>query len=102
MVPVTVEGVRRNFGISSVFMYTATLIDASERQIYNVILERHEALAIVASLHNLTLPRPQTINLLASILTVHGIILEEIQFTRFSRSPSYLASATLRWRDSHK
>ena len=102
MVPVTVEGVRRNFGISSVFMYTATLVEASNRHIYTVIVERHEALAIVAALHNLALPRPQTVNLPASTLTFHGITLDEMHLARFSQSPIYLATVTLRWRDSHQ
>lgn len=43
MVPVSIEGVRRNFGISSVFMYTVTLLDEAEQRIFPVGVERHEA-----------------------------------------------------------
>ena len=99
MIPVRVEGVRRNFGISSVFMYTVTLIDEAERRIFNVIVERHEALAIVAALHHLALPRPQTIDMMAATLRFHGVSLEAMLLEQVSRSPIYLFSATLLWRD---
>src|SRR5579883_21720 len=47
MVHVSVEGVRRNFGISSVFMYTVTLVDEAGRRMFNFGIERHEAVAIL-------------------------------------------------------
>ena len=48
MVPVTLEGVRRNFGISSVYMYTATLVDIPKQRILNLGIERHEAIPLPA------------------------------------------------------
>ena len=72
MIPVSIEGVRRNFGISSVFMFTVTLIDETGQRIFNVGLERHEALSIVAALHNLPLPRPQTINVMVNTLKLRS------------------------------
>ena len=98
MIPVSVEGVRRNFGISSVFMYTVTLVDEPGQRMLNITVERHEALAIVAALHHLTLPRLQMINLLADTLAFHGVVLDEIRLERVSLSPIYLVSATLFWR----
>ncbi len=98
MIPVSIEGVRRNFGISSVYMYTVTLIDEIGRRIFNVGVERHEALPIVAALHNLTLPRPQTINVMVDTFKFHGILLEEVRLERVSISPIYLFSTVLRWR----
>ncbi len=100
MIPVSIEGVRRNFETSSVYMYNVTLIDETGQRIFNFGVERHEALPIVAALHNLTLPRPQTINVMADILKLHGITLEEVRLERVSHSPIYLFSTTLLWRDS--
>ena len=102
MVPVSIEGVRRNFMISSVYMYTVTLIDETRERIFNIGVERHEALPIVAALHNLTLPRPQTINAMVDTLKLHGVILEEVRIERVSLSPIYLFSTVLRWRNSDK
>lgn len=100
MIPMTIEGVRRNFGISSVYMYTVTLIDETQQHMLNIGVERHEALAIVAVLHNLTLPRPQTINIMVETLILHGDTLQEVRIERVSMSPIYLFSAILLWRHS--
>ena len=97
MVPVSIEGVRRNFGISSVYMYTVTLVDETQQRFFNVGVERHEALPIVAALHNLTLPRPQTVNVMVDTLKLHGLTLEEVRLEHVSLSPIYLFSATLLW-----
>jgi bifunctional DNase/RNase len=101
MIPVSIEGVRRNFGISSVFMYTVTLIDETGQRIFNILVERHEALPIVAALHNLPLPRPQTINVTANTLKFHST-LAEMCLERISMSPVYLLSTVLRWRKDDK
>jgi len=102
MIPVSIEGVRRNFGISSVFMYTVTLIDETGQRIFNILVERHEALPIVAALHNLPLPRPQTINVMANTLKFHSITLAEMCLERISMSPVYLLSTVLRWHKDDK
>jgi bifunctional DNase/RNase len=102
VIPVSIEGVRRNFGISSVYMYTVTLVDETGQRIFNVGVERHEALPIVAVLHNLSLPRPQTINVMTDTLKFHGITLEEVRLERVSISPIYLFSTVLRWRKGDK
>jgi bifunctional DNase/RNase len=99
MIPVSIEGVRRNFGISSVYMYTVTLTDESGQRIFPVGVERHEALPIVAALHHLSLPRPQTINVMVDTLTFHDVTLEEVRLERVSLSPVYLFSTALCWRD---
>ncbi|MBV9230692.1 MAG: bifunctional nuclease family protein [Chloroflexi bacterium] len=88
--------------ISSVYMYTVTLIDETGQCIFNIGVERHEALPIIAALHNLTLPRPQTINAMVDTLKLHGVILEEVRIERVSLSPIYLFSTVLRWRNSDK
>ncbi len=100
MIPVHFEGVRRNFGISCVYMYTVTLLDETGQRMFNVLLERHEALSIVAALHNLSQPRPQTINMMVETLKFQNIALEEMCLEQISPSPSYLFSATLLWRNS--
>jgi bifunctional DNase/RNase len=102
VIPVSIEGVRRNFGISSVFMYTVTLVDETGQRIFNVGVERHEALPIVAALHNLPLPRPQAINILADIIKFHSITLEEVSLEGINISPIYLFSTLLRWRKGDK
>ena len=100
MVPVSIEGVRRNFGISSVFMYTVNLLDETEQRIFPVGVERHEALPIVAALHNLTLPRPQTINVMVDTLKLHGVTLTEVCIEYVTwLSSIYLFSTVLRWRN---
>lgn len=101
MQPMTIEGVRRNFLMSSVFLYTATLIDETGQYILNVGVERDEAMAVVAALHNLTLPRPQAIHLMAETLAFHGLTLKEVHLEHFIQSPIFLFSATLVWRDSN-
>lgn len=100
MVPVSIEGARRNFGISSVYMYTVTLLDETEPRIFPVGVERHEALPIVAALHNLTLPRPQTINVMVDTLLLHGVKLTEVCIEDITwLSSIYLFSTVLRWRN---
>jgi bifunctional DNase/RNase len=76
MIEVEVEGVRRNFGIHSVFMYTTTLIENNGKRIFPVLVERHEAISIVAALEGFCLPRPQTMNMLTDFLILHNMKLE--------------------------
>ncbi len=100
MRPVSIEGVRRNFGISSVFMYTVTLFDETEQRIFPIGVERQEALSIVAAMHNLSLPRPQTINVMVETLKLHGVTLTEVVIEDFNwRSTINLFSTALRWRN---
>jgi bifunctional DNase/RNase len=94
-----VEGVRRNFGISSVFMYTATLLDETERRMLNLGIERHEAIPIVAALNGLPLPRPPAIQLMADTLRLHGIALSSVRLEQFRSSPLFLFATTLQWRN---
>jgi hypothetical protein len=73
MILVSIEGVRRNFGENSAFHYTITLIDETGQRLFVFGIERQEALPIVAALHDLSLPRPQTINVMVDTLKLHGI-----------------------------
>ena len=101
MVPVRVEGVRRNFRQSSVFMYTVTLVEEGGPRIFNAGIERHEALPIVAALHHLSVPRPPTLHVLVDTLVLYyGIALAAIQLDDLRPSPIHLITATLRWRDA--
>jgi bifunctional DNase/RNase len=102
MVPVQVEGVRRNFHTSSAFMYVVTLLDDTGRRMFTFAVERHEAIPIVAALHHLTLPRPPAIQFMAETLAFHGFALEELRLERFSTRPPlyHLLTATLCWRDA--
>lgn len=99
MIPVTIEGVRRNFTISAAFMYSVTLIDESGQRIFVFGVERHEAMAIVVALHDLTHPHPQTVNLMVDTLKQFGHTLEEVRIESFSTTfPLYhLCSCVLRW-----
>lgn len=101
MIPVRIEGVRRNFSISSVFMYRVTLIDESDQRIFVFNVERQEALPIVAALHDLPLPRPLSINVMVDTLTLLGCTLEEVHINAHSRlTPLYnLSSCVLHWRN---
>jgi bifunctional DNase/RNase len=100
MIPVSIEGVRRNFSISSVFMYSATLIDESRQRLFIFHIERQEALPIVAALHNLPVPRPQTSNVMADTLKLLGYTLEEAHIESHSMLPSRynMCGCRLRWR----
>lgn len=100
MIPVQVEGVRRNFTLSSAFMYSVALVDADQRRAFTFGVERHEALALVAALHELALPRPQAIHLTVDALTLLGATLEELRIEDFSLPPPHynLCSCVLRWR----
>jgi bifunctional DNase/RNase len=101
MIPMIIEGVRRNFTISSVFLYSVFLLDETQRHLLTFGIERHEALPIVAALHNLPVPRPQTINAMVDTLVLLGSTLEEVCIERFSMlPPDYnLCSCRLRWRN---
>jgi bifunctional DNase/RNase len=103
MISVSIEGVRRYFGESSAFLYSITLIDETAQRIFAFGIERHEALPIVAALHNLPLPRPQTVNLMVETLKFQGVTLEEVRLEHFSFVPPlyHLFSATVLWRNSN-
>ena len=87
MIPVSVEGVRRNFTTSSAFLYSVCLIDETGQRLLVLGIERHEALPIVAALNHLTLPRQETINLMAETLTSLNYMLEEIYIESHSMLP---------------
>ncbi|HJT57588.1 MAG TPA: bifunctional nuclease domain-containing protein [Ktedonobacteraceae bacterium] len=87
MIPVSVEGVRRNFTTSSAFLYSVSLIDETGRRMLVLGVERHEALPIVAALNHFTLPRQEAINLLAETLTSLNYTLEEICIESHSMLP---------------
>jgi len=76
MILVRVEGVRRNFTVASAILYSVSLIDETGQRLLVFGLERHEALPIVAALNHLTLPRPETINLMAETLILLNSRLE--------------------------
>lgn len=101
MIPVKVEGVRRNFSISSVYMYRATLIDESGQRVFFFNVERHEALSLIAALHDLSQPRPQAIDMMVDTLTLLGCTLEEVHINAHSRTTPLhnLSSCVLRWRN---
>lgn len=100
MVPVKVEGVRRNFTSSSAFLYSASLIDEPGQRLLVFGIERHEALPIVAALNHLTLPRPEAINLMAETLTLLNYKLEEVRIESYSMLPPlyHLCGCRFSWR----
>jgi bifunctional DNase/RNase len=100
MIPMTVEGVRRNFLPSSVFLYSVFLIDDAGRRLVVFSVERHEALPIVAALNDISLPRPQTLQIMADTLALFNSTLEEVHILDHSMLPPRynLCSCVLRWR----
>jgi bifunctional DNase/RNase len=58
-------------------------------------------LPIVTALHDLPLPRPQTINVMVDMLKLLNSTLEEVRIERFSMLPPLynLCSCMLRWRN---
>jgi bifunctional DNase/RNase len=101
MIPVRVEGVRRNFTTSSAFMYSVALIDEVGQRIFVFGIEREEALPIVAALHDLPVPRPQTANVMVETLRLLGCTLEEARIESCSLVPPlyHLCSCVLCWRN---
>jgi bifunctional DNase/RNase len=99
MIPVRIEGVRRNFSVSSAFLYCVTLLDESSQRIFIFGIERQEALPIITALHDLPVPRPQTINVMVDTLKLLGSTLEEVHLESFSMVPPHynLCSCVLRW-----
>ena len=99
MIPVKIEGVRRNFTSSSVFLYSVFLIDETGQRLLVFGIERHEALPIVAALNDLTLPRQETINLMADTLKLLNYALEEVYIESHSMLPPIynLCRCRLRW-----
>src|SRR5690349_3749861 len=102
MISVSIEGVRRNFTTSSIFMYSVTLIDENRQRSFIFNIERQEALPIVTALHDLPLPRPQTINLMVETLKLLNSTLEEVYIESFSQLPPLynLCGCRLRWRNN--
>lgn len=100
MIPVKVEGVRRNFTIDSPLLYSVSLIDEPGQRLLVFGIERHEALPIVAALNHLTLPRPLSIHLMAETLTELHYKLEEVRIESYSMLPPlyHLCRCQLRWR----
>ncbi len=100
MIPVTVEGVRRNFLPVSAFLYSVFLIDEPGQHLITFGIERHEALPIVAVLHHIPLPRPQSLQVMADTLALFDATLEEIHILDHSMLPPRynLCSCALRWR----
>jgi bifunctional DNase/RNase len=100
MIPVKVEGVRRNFTASSPSLYSVSLIDEPGQRLLLFGIERHEALPIVAALHHLTLPRPGTIHLMAETLMFLNYQLEEVRMESYSMLPPlyHLCGCQLSWR----
>ncbi len=87
MVPVQVEGVRRNFLPVSAFLYNVFLMDGERQRLLTFGIERHEALPIVAVLNDFTLPRPEAINSMAGTLQQLGYTLEEARIESHSMLP---------------
>lgn len=100
MIPVKVEGVRRNFTASSAFLYSVCLLDEPDQRLLVFGIERHEALPIVAALNHLTVPRPGIIHLMAETLTLLHYRLEEVHIESYSMLPPlyHLCECQLRWR----
>jgi bifunctional DNase/RNase len=84
---------------SSALMYSAALLDESGQHLLVLGLEREEALALVAALQDLPLPRPLTINVMTDTLKLLGCTLEEARIESFSFLPPlyHLCSCVLRW-----
>jgi bifunctional DNase/RNase len=101
MIPVKVEGVRRNFTSSSAFLYSVSLIDETGQRLLLFSIERHEALPIVASLNNLILTRPETINQMVDTLKLLDAVLEEVRIESHSMLPPIynLCGCRLHWRN---
>src|SRR5690348_2069561 len=100
MIPVKVEGVRRNFTIDSPLLYSVSLLDESGKRLLLFGIERHEALPIVAALNHLTVPRPGIIHLMAETLSLLKERLEEVRIESYSMLPPlyHLCECQLCWR----
>jgi bifunctional DNase/RNase len=100
MIPVKVEGVRRNFTVDSPLMYSVSLIDEAGQRLLVFSVERHEALPVVAALNNWTLPHPGAINLMAETLKLLNYTLEEVSIDSYSMAPPlyHLCECRLRFR----
>jgi bifunctional DNase/RNase len=85
MIPVSIEGVRRNFTTSSIFMYSVFWLDESGQRCFIFNIDRQEALSLVTVLYDLPVPRPQTINMMVEALALLNSILQEVRIEHFSR-----------------
>ncbi|OAT86154.1 DUF151 domain-containing protein [Desulfotomaculum copahuensis] len=101
MFEVNIEGVRRNFMISSAFMYTATLVDDTKKRMVLFFIERHEAIPIVAKLHGFPLMRPHTINVFNDTMKFNNLKLMGIQAEDFLTSPKFLLDVRLVWKNTN-
>jgi bifunctional DNase/RNase len=101
MIPMSIEGVRRNFTTSSPFFYSVFLLDETQKRLLVFNIERYEAIPIVAALHNIDLPRPQAIHVATEGFTFLGYTLEEALIENFSPLPPlyHLCTCTLCWRN---
>ena len=101
MIPVSVEGVRRNFMAVSAFLYSVFLLDEAGQHLLIFGIERHEALPIVAALNELALPRPESINLMVETFQLLNYTLEEVSIESYSLLPPlyHLCSCKLSFRN---
>ena len=100
MIPVQVEGVRRNFTIDSSLLYSVSLLNQTGQRLLVFGIERFEALPIVAALNHLSMSRPLAIHLLAETLRLFHHKLEEVRIESYSSLPPlyHLCSCQLSWR----
>ena len=99
MIQMSIEGVRRNFRVSSAYTYAVTLLDETRQHLLNIAIERQEALAIVALQHNLPLPRPLTIHSMANALKAFNVALEAVRIERMQPAPFAYFCAVARLRN---
>src|SRR5947209_18982246 len=85
MIAMNIEGVRRNFWRSD--LYIVSLVDAMGQRLLNIVIGQQEAYVIAMALHRLDSPRPMTLHFMANAFRALNVVLEEVRIEQLQRSP---------------
>jgi bifunctional DNase/RNase len=85
MIAMNIEGVRRNFWRSD--LYIVSLVDEMGQRLLNIAIGQQEAYVIAMALHQLDSPRPMTLHFMANAFRALNVVLEEVRIEQLQRSP---------------
>ncbi len=98
MITMNIEGVRRNFWRSD--LYIVSLVDEAGQRLLNIAIGQQEAYVIVMAVHGLDSPRPMTLHFMANAFKALNVVLEEVRIEQLPRSPLPFFYAVAQLRNS--
>ena len=96
MIPMQIEGVRRNIQRSD--FYNVTLLDATQQRQLTIAITRPDSYTLVMALNHIDETPPVTLHAMSNILILFHILLEEVRIETILPSPIPFLFATARLR----